>query len=225
MLDQEVRRWSATDAAELYDVARWGKGYFSVGDERARAGPSRQGPRAVDRPEGAGRPAAAARHRPADPDPLRRHPQASAGARSTRRLPSAIAEHDYQGSYCCVYPIKVNQQRQVVEEVLRFGKPYQLRPGGGQQAGTAGRGGHDRQRHADHLQRLQGRRVHRDGDAGPEDRPQDHSGRREVHRAGADPASTPRSSACGRRSACASSWRPAARDAGSRRAAIARSSG
>ncbi len=37
---------------------------------------------------------------------------------------TAIAEHHYQGGYCCVYPIKVNQQRQVVEEVLEFGKPY-----------------------------------------------------------------------------------------------------
>ena len=36
----------------------------------------------------------------------------------------AIAEHKYNGRYCCVYPIKVNQQRQVVEEVLRFGKPF-----------------------------------------------------------------------------------------------------
>src|SRR6478735_10976944 len=25
-------RWTTTDAAELYDVASWGKGYFSVGD-------------------------------------------------------------------------------------------------------------------------------------------------------------------------------------------------
>ena len=39
---------------------------------------------------------------------------------------TAIAEHDYQGGYCCVYPIKVNQQRQVVEEVLEFGKPFQF---------------------------------------------------------------------------------------------------
>src|SRR4029077_19691846 len=28
--------------------------------------------------------------------------------------------------YCCVYPIKVNQQRQVVEEVLNFGKPFKF---------------------------------------------------------------------------------------------------
>jgi arginine decarboxylase len=36
----------------------------------------------------------------------------------------AITQHQYQGGYSCVYPIKVNQQRQVVEEVLDFGRPY-----------------------------------------------------------------------------------------------------
>src|SRR5207245_3407579 len=39
---------------------------------------------------------------------------------------TAIREYEYQGSYCCVYPIKVNQQRHVVEEILDFGKPYQF---------------------------------------------------------------------------------------------------
>jgi arginine decarboxylase len=39
---------------------------------------------------------------------------------------TAIREHKYNGSYQCVYPIKVNQQRQVVEEVLEFGKPYRF---------------------------------------------------------------------------------------------------
>src|SRR6185503_16996330 len=39
---------------------------------------------------------------------------------------AAIAQHQYGGRYCCVYPIKVNQQRQVVEEVLNFGTPYQF---------------------------------------------------------------------------------------------------
>jgi len=37
---------------------------------------------------------------------------------------SSIAEHGYKGKYCCVYPIKVNQQRQVVEEVFKYGRPY-----------------------------------------------------------------------------------------------------
>jgi len=39
---------------------------------------------------------------------------------------NAIREHKYNGGYCCVYPIKVNQQRQVIEEVLEFGKPYRF---------------------------------------------------------------------------------------------------
>src|SRR6185436_3292212 len=34
------------------------------------------------------------------------------------------AQHQYQGGYSCVYPIKVNQQRHVVEEVFNFGRPY-----------------------------------------------------------------------------------------------------
>jgi arginine decarboxylase len=38
----------------------------------------------------------------------------------------AIRDHNYQGTYSLVYPIKVNQQRQVVEEVVRYGKPYRF---------------------------------------------------------------------------------------------------
>ena len=37
---------------------------------------------------------------------------------------TSITEHGYNGQYVCVYPIKVNQQRQVVEEVFKFGRPY-----------------------------------------------------------------------------------------------------
>ncbi len=39
---------------------------------------------------------------------------------------NSIREHGYQGNYCCVYPIKVNQQRQVVEEVFEYGRPYRF---------------------------------------------------------------------------------------------------
>ena len=37
---------------------------------------------------------------------------------------AAIREHEYQAGYTCVYPIKVNQQRGVVEKVVEYGKPY-----------------------------------------------------------------------------------------------------
>ncbi len=36
----------------------------------------------------------------------------------------AIAEHEYRGKYVCVYPIKVNQQRQVVEQIVAHGTQY-----------------------------------------------------------------------------------------------------
>jgi arginine decarboxylase len=39
----------------------------------------------------------------------------------SRAFNSAIAEYSYPGRYRGVYPIKVNQQRQVVEEVVRYG--------------------------------------------------------------------------------------------------------
>jgi arginine decarboxylase len=41
-----------------------------------------------------------------------------------RAFNSAIAEHNYRGAYRGVFPIKVNQLREVVEEILDAGKPY-----------------------------------------------------------------------------------------------------
>ncbi len=125
MLDQEVRRWSSTDAAELYDIARWGKGYFSVGENgHVRVHPQKDPERWIDLKQlvdnlqlrGIDLPilvrfAEILKHR------LGEIHQAFA---------TAIAENKYNGNYCCVYPIKVNQQRQVVEEVVRFGKPYKF---------------------------------------------------------------------------------------------------
>ena len=45
-----------------------------------------------------------------------------------------IAERQYKGSYFGVYPIKVNQMREVVEEILDAGAPYNY----GLEAGSKG---------------------------------------------------------------------------------------
>jgi len=37
---------------------------------------------------------------------------------------SAIEEFDYRGKHSLVYPIKVNQQRHVVQEIIEFGEPH-----------------------------------------------------------------------------------------------------
>ena len=36
----------------------------------------------------------------------------------------SIKEYSYDGTYHGVYPIKVNQQKQVVEEIIKFGRPF-----------------------------------------------------------------------------------------------------
>src|SRR6201992_1620720 len=124
-IDQEVQRWSATDAAELYEVARWGKGYFSVNDQGHLGVPPNKDPsRSIDLKQLVDR----LELRGIDLPILIRF-----GGILKHRLgevhnafQAAIHEHKYSGRCCCVSPIKVNQQRQVIEELLRFAKPYQF---------------------------------------------------------------------------------------------------
>ena len=52
-------------------------------------------------------------------DILRSRIQALAG-----QFESAIKEFGYDGSYTTVYPVKVNQQRHVVQEIVEFGTPH-----------------------------------------------------------------------------------------------------
>ena len=123
MLDQEVRRWTTSDAAELYEIDRWGKGYFSIGEDgHVRVHPEKDPMRWLDLKQLVDR----LQLRGIDLPILIRFAEILKHRLSEihQAFADAIAEHKYAGSYCCVYPIKVNQQRQVVEEVVRFGKPY-----------------------------------------------------------------------------------------------------
>jgi arginine decarboxylase len=117
--------WSITDANELYEVPRWGKGYFSINSAgNIQVHPTKDPSRAIDlkqlvddlQARGITLPllirfSDILKHRLGD---------------IHEAFQAAIAQHQYNGRYCCVYPIKVNQQRQVVEEVLNFGAPYQF---------------------------------------------------------------------------------------------------
>ena len=42
----------------------------------------------------------------------------------SERFENAIREYEYTGAYTTVYPIKVNQQRHVVEEIVQFGAKH-----------------------------------------------------------------------------------------------------
>jgi len=125
LIVEPTERWTTERASDLYDVASWGKGYFSVGDNgHVRVHPEKDPARSIDLKElvdtlllrGINLPILV---RFAD---ILKH---RLGEIHTA-FETAINEHKYQGGYCCVYPIKVNQQRQVVEEVLEFGKPYRF---------------------------------------------------------------------------------------------------
>jgi arginine decarboxylase len=123
------RKWQAgeiftvTDATELYELDRWGKGYFSIsGDGHVLVHPTKDASRAIDLKQltdhlqlrGIALPVLIRfrdilRHRLGD---------------IHNAFRAAINQHSYENRYVCVYPIKVNQQRQVVEEVLDFGREY-----------------------------------------------------------------------------------------------------
>jgi arginine decarboxylase len=115
--------WRIEDSLDLYHVEAWGKGYFGIN---------------------------ASGHVVVRPDTTLRHEidlyEVVEGlqardlttpvvvrfsdilAHRLRRMheafAQAITENDYRNRYVAVYPIKVNQQRLVVEEVYRYGKEF-----------------------------------------------------------------------------------------------------
>jgi arginine decarboxylase len=124
-LREPADRWSIAEAGELYDVSRWGKGYFSVGKNgHIWVHPDKEPARGIDLKElvdnlqlrGISLPllirfGEILKHRLGE---------------MHQAFQNSITEQGYKGSYCCVYPIKVNQQRQVVEEVFKYGRPYRF---------------------------------------------------------------------------------------------------
>src|SRR5688500_12676574 len=119
----EGRTWTVADSARLYGIHNWGNGYFSVNEHgHVVVQPTQDPTKKIDLKKLV--------------DDLRdRDIQLPVLVRFTDILQHrvgqlheaferAIKEHDYKGDYRCVYPIKVNQQRHVVEEIHSFGKPY-----------------------------------------------------------------------------------------------------
>jgi arginine decarboxylase len=124
-LEQETRRWTVSDAAELYEVAAWGKGYFSINDQgHVCVHPTKEPHRAIDLKQLVDRLQARGIQTPVliRFGDILRHRLGEIQA----AFQQAIHDHEYRGTYQCLFPIKVNQQRQVVEEVMHFGTPYQF---------------------------------------------------------------------------------------------------
>ncbi|HSH12403.1 MAG TPA: arginine decarboxylase, partial [Desulfurivibrionaceae bacterium] len=118
------KKISPTDVCELYNVKRWGSGYFTVNDqghlcalpEKREDGPRIDFMEVIEEMR---------EQKIAFPAVLRFHDILRSQVRRINiTFREAISEYDYKGCFFGVYPIKVNQMREVVEEILDAGQPY-----------------------------------------------------------------------------------------------------
>jgi arginine decarboxylase len=120
-----IEKWKVQDAVETYGIRHWGKGYFGVNSAgHVTVHPTKREDQSIDLKELIDQLQARGIQLPIllrFTDILRHR---VGEVHEAFRL--AIQEFDYKGEYCCVYPIKVNQQRHVVEEILDFGKPFRF---------------------------------------------------------------------------------------------------
>ncbi len=115
-----MRGWTASDSQALYEVSQWGADFFSV-NEQGHVSVQPRGPEgpAVDLMTIVRDLEEQGFHTPLllrFSDILASRLQAISGC-----FDRAIESHGYRGRYRPVYPIKVNQQRHVVEEIVQFG--------------------------------------------------------------------------------------------------------
>jgi arginine decarboxylase len=112
--------WTIDDARRTYNIAHWSSGYVDVNDKgNLSIHPAKSVGPGVDLYELA-RQAAEQLTFPI----LLRFNNILHDRVDTlySAFSNAISQDDYQGSYTAVYPIKVNQQRSVVEQILSHGK-------------------------------------------------------------------------------------------------------
>lgn len=115
--------WSVTDSVELYHVNAWGQGYFGINDAgHVTVRPEQIAGREIDLFEVV----QGLKARELTTPVVVRF--SGILAHRLRKLNDAfaraIAENDYRNRYAAVFPIKVNQQRLVVEEVYRYGAEF-----------------------------------------------------------------------------------------------------
>ncbi|MCM2255315.1 MAG: biosynthetic arginine decarboxylase [Vicinamibacteria bacterium] len=124
-MQTELRAWTVRDSLELYNVNGWGRDFFTIGENgNVQVTPAGPGTAAIDLKELVDDLRSRGLNVPMlirFSDILRRRVEQLFGA-----FQQAIAENDYRGAFRGVYPIKVNQQRHVVEELIEYGRPFHL---------------------------------------------------------------------------------------------------
>ncbi len=122
---QEQANWSIEESEELYRIQGWGDPYFSI-NAAGRVTVSPKGPRGgsidlYDLVEGL-------QQRNLELPLLIRFSDILEDRmeRLNAAFSKAIVRYSYGGTYKGVFPVKCNQQRHLVENLVRFGKPYQF---------------------------------------------------------------------------------------------------
>ena len=114
--------WSSEDSIKLYNIDNWGAGYFTISNsgnlsvKPSEADPTIEIKEVIEemRSQGVELPAVIRFH-----DILRNQVKTL-----NQSFNKVIKEAEYKGSFQGVYPIKVNQMREVVEEVLEAGEEF-----------------------------------------------------------------------------------------------------
>jgi arginine decarboxylase len=118
-----LRRWTAADALDTYNIPRWGCGYFGINEQgNLIVQPRGEGQGAIDMKELVDELVARGIQLPIllrFSDILKARIELLCAS-----FNRAIGEYGYNGQYRGVYPIKVNQNRTVVEEIIEFGRPF-----------------------------------------------------------------------------------------------------
>ncbi|MGB7273952.1 MAG: biosynthetic arginine decarboxylase, partial [Geitlerinemataceae cyanobacterium] len=118
-------QWTIEDSEELYRIRGWGEPYFAI-NAVGRVTVSPKGDRggSLDLYELV----ESLRQRNLELPLLIRFSDILADRieRLNACFSKAIARYNYPGIYRGVFPVKCNQQRHLIEELVRFGKPYQF---------------------------------------------------------------------------------------------------
>lgn len=119
-----MRKWRVEDSAELYNINGWGLKYFSINDKGHVQVTPKEGCVSVDLKELMDE----LQVRDITSPVLLRFPDILDNRieKISRCFKQAATEYDYQAQNFIIYPIKVNQMRQVVEEIVSHGKKFNM---------------------------------------------------------------------------------------------------
>ncbi len=123
MRNEILNRWTVEDARELYGIRNWSSGYFDINEDgNVVVTPN---PKRTDVSVSIKAIIEGMRERGLTMPVLLRIENLLVTQLTLLHdsFRAAMANFDYKGDYRGVYPIKVNQQQQVIEAITRFGRP------------------------------------------------------------------------------------------------------